>query len=306
VPPGASRRRATDESDPRGVFLLLLDPHSGRLGYGGGLDVDVDVPNGFDIDLQDAELAVLALRCGRATAGRDVMAQPGMPLAGATTEVCFPVSFGLNWHGVLYADRSALGGRREEHAGRREARAELAQEIHAGPVQRISAVSTAIGSRQLSDDDLARCGVELRGALTEIRHLLLPERVDPVGDASSLRSDLRAVADDPSSARDLSLAWPDDLNLSQAQEERMRAFVIDALGNVERHAPASEVRIAVGRSADTVFATVENDGYTPRDASSEPGIGLRLTQLEVAAHGGRFEYGPVAGGRWRVTLELPA
>lgn len=86
--------------------------------------------------------------------------------------------------------------------------------------------------------------------------------------------------------------------------------VVEALTNVRRHAPdASEVRVKVARTADTLTVEIVDDG-TERRASSgraerRGGLGLPGLAERVESLGGTLRAGARDGGGWRLAAELP-
>jgi signal transduction histidine kinase len=82
-------------------------------------------------------------------------------------------------------------------------------------------------------------------------------------------------------------------------------IVQEALTNVLRHADATEVTVRVGRDGEAIDVEVRDDG-TGTGGAGGAGQGLRGMRERAAAAGGTVDYGPVAGGGWRVAARLPA
>ncbi len=94
-----------------------------------------------------------------------------------------------------------------------------------------------------------------------------------------------------------------DRRLPRAVEAAAYFVVAEALANVTKHAAAKRVTVRVHETADLLNVEIEDDGRGGADAAG--GSGLRGLADRVAAAGGRFDLGPVAGGGTRVAAELP-
>lgn len=85
-------------------------------------------------------------------------------------------------------------------------------------------------------------------------------------------------------------------------------IVQEALTNARKHAPGSRVSVRVRFESDSVAVRVENEGTTAQAlAPSVQGAGRGLVGMRerVAMFGGRFEAGPVPGGRFVVDAWMP-
>ncbi|MFF2021218.1 sensor histidine kinase [Streptomyces sp. NPDC058171] len=128
----------------------------------------------------------------------------------------------------------------------------------------------------------------------------LPSLVDRFGQAQGIDVQLRCEPDVVAA-------------LSREAGAAAHRIVVEALTNVRRHAPdASRVDVRFSRTPAAVRLHVVND--RPRRPSpgrslprSRGGGGLGLTALteHATALGGTLTAGPLTGGGWRLTAELP-
>jgi signal transduction histidine kinase len=86
-------------------------------------------------------------------------------------------------------------------------------------------------------------------------------------------------------------------------------ILAEALANVEKHAAASEVSVALSGSRERLTLVVEDDGDGIAPGTSpRPGeghFGLQLMHQRALAAGGRVSVEPAAPHGTRVVLELP-
>src|SRR5918911_1156938 len=75
----------------------------------------------------------------------------------------------------------------------------------------------------------------------------------------------------------------------------VRHFLHEALRNVERHAEATRVRVAIQSAGGELRVTVENDGAMP--GRNGTGLGLPLVRMGAAEQGGRVSWRALPGGR---------
>lgn len=110
--------------------------------------------------------------------------------------------------------------------------------------------------------------------------------------AADIAPSIEAVADRLPPVVDAVLAWT----------------VREGVTNAVRHSGARRVRIRIGRQGAWAEASITDDGGADRrPTNTAVGAGSGLTGLSerVAALGGRFEAGPVAGGGFRIDVSLP-
>ncbi len=188
-------------------------------------------------------------------------------------------------------------------------RQRIERDLHDGAQQRL--VSLAISLRMLGDslgddaskeirEELAAAGTELRGAIEELRELA--HGLDPaILRESGLGPAIRSLVERCPTPTTLELQL--DGRLPRAIETTAYFVVAEALANVAKHADAKQVIVRVEASAGQLHVEVEDNGRGGAEVAA--GSGLRGLADRVAAAGGRFDLGSVAGGGTRVAAELP-
>lgn len=197
----------------------------------------------------------------------------------------------------------------DEHAVRIEERLELAGAIHETVMPRLHAAALALAAEDLTRDQRNRAGAEVIEALRELRTVLEAPLSRVTADGPTLRD---AVRDACSEFADLPIEVEDAGALPLAGGERasgpyavglVRHFLHEALRNVERHAEATRVRVAIQSVGRELRVTVENDGAVP--GRNGTGLGLPLVRMGAAEQGGRVSWRSLPGRRWHVRLTLP-
>ena len=245
------------------------------------------------------------------------------------TVACVPVAAGGHWLGVIFADaggaafelsdeerlplrtlgRAAAlvasverGTHERERAHQLDQRIALTREIHEQVIQRLFALSLALGAEgPLSEADRARAHDELglvlgdlRGALE--RWLAPTERETKV----TMRQLLgRLVEEDPR----VSVRWESGLRIPRRLEPLAQSVLAESLRNIAKHATPTQVDVEVERQDGALSLRIANDGA--QTETSGTGLGLRLAAVEALRHHGVVEFGPLEGGRWRVRLVCP-
>lgn len=242
---------------------------------------------------------------------------------------CVPVAAGGRWLGVIFADcdgssfdldererlplrtlgrAAALVASVEQAAHERERahqldeRIALTREIHEQVIQRLFALSLALGADgPLTEADRERAHKELRLVLGELRDALErwlapSERQTKI----TLRRMLRRLRDQDGA---IDLEWQSGLEIPRHLEPLAQSVLAEALRNARKHANPTEMRISVERRDGALILEVENDGAAP--SQPESGLGLRLAAVEALRHHGVVEFGPVDPDRWRVRLVCP-
>jgi hypothetical protein len=189
------------------------------------------------------------------------------------------------------------------HAERRR----IAQDLHDGVVQNLSAVSYALpGVLDMLPDDPSAAHAKAVGRqlnqmlqhdLTALRTLITDQFPDLEGDG--LRDALVALADRSSSLGlevrlDLDLGLRPDVTVAGV----LYRVVREGLRNVERHARATTALVRVAATADTVTVRVADDGQGLSGADTAIGhVGLRLLAGLLLDLGGTLELrgGPSGG-----------
>lgn len=191
-----------------------------------------------------------------------------------------------------------------ERARELEERIDFARDIHDGVVQRLFGVSLALSSEQpLNAEARARCAVEVRAALSELRSALqrpLGRTSSPTG--TTLASELdRLSAEHP----DLGICVEGAVaGVPAALEPLAQAVLTEAVRNARKHADARRLLVRTHTRDGTLVLEIENDGV-PELRAASTGVGLRLAALEALQAGGLVEFGERAPGTWQVRLVVP-
>jgi signal transduction histidine kinase len=182
-------------------------------------------------------------------------------------------------------------------------RRRIERDLHDGAQQRLTTLairlqtarSTMPEAAALLDDATA----ELQAAVGEVRDLargVHPTLLHDLGlaaavDALAERATIPVEVDIP------------EIRLPGGVEATAYFVVAEALTNVARYADAKHARVHATVDADTLVATVEDDGRGGADPAR--GTGLRGLADRVAAARGRFDVTSPVGGGTTVRVELP-
>ena len=189
------------------------------------------------------------------------------------------------------------------HAERRR----IAQDLHDGVVQNLSAVSYALpGVLEMIPDDPSGAHAKavgrqlnrmLQNDLTALRTLITDQFPDLEGDG--LRDALQALAHrSTAEGLDVGLTMDRGLRLDEAVAGVVYRIVREGLRNVERHARARTVGVVVRADADVVAVRVADDGQGMSQEETPVGhVGLRLLAGLLLDLGGTLELraGPTGG-----------
>ena len=195
-------------------------------------------------------------------------------------------------------------------------RRRIAAELHDGPVQELAGLSYSLSAAAQTEtspaarETLDRAAAGTRDSMRQLRSLLV-EIHPPNLRASGLQA---AMADllAPLQARgiDTELTIEPGIGLDEEAERLVYRAAAEALRNVQRHAEATRVRVAVTRGGGHVRLEVTDDGrgFAPgeRERRREEGhVGLSLLEELAARAGGGLEIrsAPDEGTTFR--LELP-
>ncbi|HWO80956.1 sensor histidine kinase [Gaiella sp.] len=195
-------------------------------------------------------------------------------------------------------------------------RRRIAAELHDGPVQELAGLSYSLSAAAQTEtspaarETLDRAAAGTRDSMRKLRSLLV-EIHPPNLRASGLQA---AMADllAPLQARgiDTELTVEPGIGLDEEAERLVYRAAAEALRNVQRHAEATRVRVAVTRGGGHVRLEVTDDGrgFAPgeRERRREEGhVGLSLLEELAARAGGGLEIrsAPDEGTTFR--LELP-
>ena len=195
-------------------------------------------------------------------------------------------------------------------------RRRIAAELHDGPVQELAGLSYSLSAAAQTEtsptarETLDGAAAGTRDSMRQLRSLLV-EIHPPNLRASGLQA---AMADllAPLQARgiDTELTVEPGIGLDEEAERLVYRAAAEALRNVQRHAEATRVRVAVTRGGGHVRLEVTDDGrgFAPgeRERRREEGhVGLSLLEELAARAGGGLEIrsAPDEGTTFR--LELP-
>ena len=194
-------------------------------------------------------------------------------------------------------------------------RRRIAADLHDGVVQDLAGISYSLSAAADRAPDDTRVAIQeaasaTRETIRELRSLLV-EIHPPNLRAAGLEAALTDAASRLSAAGvDVTLDVVDG-RLPEDTELLFYRAASEALRNVERHAGASHVRVAVTSVNGTAKLEVVDDGagFTPeqRDASREEGhVGLSLLDELATRAGGRLIVASQSGGGTSVVIEVPA
>jgi signal transduction histidine kinase len=94
--------------------------------------------------------------------------------------------------------------------------------------------------------------------------------------------------------------------LPEAVDLTAYRLVQESLTNTTKHATATSASIRLTFGPGTLALSVENDGPASRSGAATPRHGIIGMRERAAALGGHLDAGPLPGGGFRVTAELPA
>jgi two-component system sensor histidine kinase UhpB len=200
------------------------------------------------------------------------------------------------------AGASALAGQEGE-------RSRIAQELHDGVGQSLTAILLEAGrladSPHVEPADVGRIRDVARDSLDEVRRVarqLRPHVLEDLG----LRSALAALTTElfehgtTHASRTISPALPE---LDETVELVVFRVAQEALTNVARHAAASSVEVRLSPRGEDVVLTVTDDGRGL--APGDDGTGLRGMRERAGLVGGTVDVARREGGGTLVTLVVP-
>lgn len=214
------------------------------------------------------------------------------------------------------AQVEAGAAQQEELAVLRE-RTRLAREMHDNIGHALVLVNVKLEAAQrLYQVDPARGGAELeatrelvRETMGALRHSLadlrapLPSHHDLPGALRRLATELAAR-----STLEIALDLPTEAGPPPTQAEALWLIAREALSNVERHAAAASVLVALCHKGDTWALRVGDDGcgIKPADLDRPGHFGLTGMRERAEALGGSLSVGPRPGGGTLVEAYIPA
>lgn len=214
------------------------------------------------------------------------------------------------------AERAEAEAALRAERAHREAREELAREMHDVLGHRLSLLSVHAGAleyrRSMSAEDVTRTASVLRAtahqALQELREVIGILRA-PVGELPQPTfADLTSLVAESRQAG-MSVTWQLDVATPVPDALGRTAYrvVQEALTNARRHAPGAAVRVTVtGRVDDGLVVDVVN-AATAASIGAVSGSGRGLVGLaeRVALVGGRLHHGPDTAGGFALHAWLP-
>jgi signal transduction histidine kinase len=161
----------------------------------------------------------------------------------------------------------------------------------------------------LLDEDRSREIVEIveivDQAISQTRTLaysLRPPLLDGLGLAPSIRRLAQMVEE--GTPLKVTTSMEDEPRLNSDMESLLFYVVREALTNVERHARAHHVHVALKREADSLILTVEDDGIGISENTAF-GLGLRGIEERVGLVGGEMRISSSPGYGTKMTVEVP-
>jgi two-component system, NarL family, sensor kinase len=212
------------------------------------------------------------------------------------------------------AEREALLVRAVEASD--DERRRIAADLHDGPVQDLAGISYSLSAAAQTEgspqarETLRQAAAGTRDSMRRLRSLLV-EIHPPNLRASGLEA---ALADllAPLEARgvETSLTVDPALGLDEDTERIVYRAAAEAVRNVERHADANRVTVAVEERDDGARLMVTDDGvgFGPGDRErrrEEGHVGLSLLEELAARAGGRLAVRSAPGDGTTFELELP-
>ena len=195
-----------------------------------------------------------------------------------------------------------------------EERRRLAQDLHDGVVQDLSAVSYSLPTvtsalPDTPEGSAARSTVDrMIGLLQQDLHALrtmvldlMPTDLLEIGLAAALVSLAERYTDDN---LDISVEVEEGLDLDEDVMGVVYRVVREGLRNVQKHARAGHARVTVSQDADTVAIVLTDDGRGLEPPRGDEGFGLRLLKALVDDLDGTFDLfsGPAGGTEMRVHI----
>jgi signal transduction histidine kinase len=209
---------------------------------------------------------------------------------------------------------------REDEARRRveEERLRIARELHDVTAHSLSIIALQAGAAEKAvhrDPDSAIAALrtirvtskdsldELRAMLGVLRSADEDAPLTPTGRLERLPELVAAVEQ---AGVHVTLDVAEDLGDVPAYADVSAYRIVqEAITNVVRHAQASTARVKIGREDDDLTLEIADDGRGAVAGTPIEGHGIAGMRERVAALGGTFEAGPVAGGGFRVAARLP-
>ena len=161
------------------------------------------------------------------------------------------------------------------------------------------------GDEQLSDN-VERLDTLTRGALAEMRTLLLELRPSAIAESSlaELLGQLGTAFESRKRASCI-VEVPDDLEVGGGTKEAFYRITQEAINNVIRHAGATRVVVGVSERACGLVLVIHDDGAGFRVGSVTEHLGISIMRERAAAVGAHFEVASTPGVGTTVTVVQP-
>jgi two-component system NarL family sensor kinase len=228
-----------------------------------------------------------------------------------STVAVVALALGVNLNEQRKADAQLRAMARQIVTSQEAERARVARELHDGVSQWLVSVKYLFESAQErarrsgAEQELVRnldAGVQrLREVLGEVRrisHDLRPALLDDLGLARALEHLAREWGQRCGIAVDV--ACDDAHDVPEAVATALFRVAQEALGNVERHAQAQQVRLRLERHSAALRFELEDDGQGFDADALQPtprkGLGLTHMRERIESLGGRFELASSAAG----------
>jgi len=197
-----------------------------------------------------------------------------------------------------------------------EERRRLAQDLHDGVVQDLSAVSYSLPTVTAALPDTpegsaARHTVDrMTGMLQQDLHALrtmvldlMPTDLHEIGLATALATLADRYID---GSLDITVEVEEGLDLDEDVTGVVYRVVREGLRNVQKHARAGHARVMVSQDADTVVVLLTDDGRGLEPHEGDEGFGLRLLKAMVDDLGGALDLFSAPGGGTAMRVRVPA
>ena len=312
------------------AVVFVYDDVARRVRVVGSHELDLGLFDGQILAIETAPIAGRALALDQVLEGTaEDLPEPYASALGIDYFACVPLAAGGRGFGIIIAVRPArplsererevlwslgkvcalalsarLATRAQVDARHLADRIDLAREIHERVVQRIFGVVMALQSGVvLPPEDQERCGLELRGALDDLREAMRrPLAATPQLVTFTLREELERLVD--AAADGISVRWQPDVDIPEAFEPVTQSVLGEAIRNARRHAAPTRIDVSVTGDNDTVSLEITNDGVGPAQLGGT-GMGLRIAAFEALQHGASLNFGPRGSEHWHVRLVLP-
>ena len=210
-------------------------------------------------------------------------------------------------------DREALLQRAVEASA--DERRRIAADLHDGPVQELAGISYSLsaaaeaGGADATRATLRDAAASTRGAMRQLRSLLVeihPPNLRASGIEAALNDLLAPLTADGVEA---TLAVTAGIDLSEDDERLVYRAAAEAIRNVQRHAKATRVDVALAGEGDHVRLTVRDDGVGFTEAQrqerrDEGHVGLSLLSELAARAEADVEVRSTPGSGTTFALEL--